>query len=148
MIIDRFDNIELKLEDVKHRIMVIKINQLYKENISKEDLYDAVRGVWRASIKRAQTIEYVFGVYHSMIVAIYKPTQWYICKNAVDMIPRGEALTPRIENRIFFIDKSYESGAPYDANQEFYIGKSIANLEKIAKAQNPVTYLTPINIMD
>lgn len=40
-------------------------------------LYDSVRGVWKASLGRVRTVEYVFGVYNSLIVAVYKPTQWY-----------------------------------------------------------------------
>ena len=51
--------------------------------VTKEALYDSVRGIWRASLERVKTVEYVFGVYNSLIVAVYKPTTWYVCKEAL-----------------------------------------------------------------
>ena len=130
--------------DIKHRILVIKINQRYKDNISDIDLYNAVRGIWKASKSRAETMDYVFGVYKSEIVAVYKPTEWFVCKEAKHMLPRKDIiLTPKNENRIFFVDDNYEKGLPMDQNQKFYYGKSIVNFTKISKAQNPVTYLLP-----
>jgi len=68
---------ELREEDIKHKILVIKINKLYRRNIPSDVLYDSVRGVWRASMSNAQSVDYVFGVYNSLIVAVYKPTKWY-----------------------------------------------------------------------
>lgn len=136
--------VELREEDVKHKIMVIKINKLYRRNIPADVLYDSVRGVWRASITNAQTVDYVFGVYNSLIVAVYKPTQWYKCKEAPERRPRqDEVLTPKTENRIFFVDEGFESGLPHDENEAFYYGKSIAGLKVNQSAQNPITYLYP-----
>lgn len=66
-------------------------------------LYDTVRGVWRASMNRVKQVDYVIGVYNSLIVAVYKPTQWYVCKEAQDKLPRQDiVLTPKTENRLFF----------------------------------------------
>lgn len=42
---------ELSEEDIKHKILVIKINKLYRRDISADELYDSVRGVWRARVK-------------------------------------------------------------------------------------------------
>ena len=107
-------------------------------------LYDAVRGVWRASKKKVKTVEYVFGVYNSLIVAVYKPSEWFVCKEAKDKLPRQDiVLTPKTENRVFFVDERYEQGLPLDKNEEFYLGKSIAGLKLNQSAQNPITYLYP-----
>ena len=47
--------------------------------------------------------EYVFGVYNSLIVAVYKPSEWFVCKEAKDRLPGQDiVLTPKIENRLFF----------------------------------------------
>jgi len=138
------DSLELTQEDIKHHIMVIKVNQRYEENMDQDALYSVVRGIWKASKERAQKVEYAFGVYKSKIVAVYKPTTWYICKEAKDNLPRKDiVLTPKNENRIFFVDESYEKGLPPDKNQEFYRGKSIANFSAIKNAQNPISYLEP-----
>lgn len=135
---------ELLEEDIKHKILVIKINKLYRRNMPASELYDSVRGLWRASINNVQNVEYVFGVYNSLIVAVYKPTQWYKCKDAPEKRPRqDEILTPQTENRIFFVDNNFELGLPLDDNEAFYYGKSIAGLKLNQSAQNPITYLNP-----
>ena len=47
-------------------------------------------------------VEYVFGVYNSLIVAVYKPSEWFVCKEAKDRLPRQDiVLTPKTENRLF-----------------------------------------------
>lgn len=135
---------ELSEEDIKHTILVIKINRLYQRNMDPDELYDSVRGVWRASKDKVKTVDYVFGVYRSLIVAVYKPTKWFVCKEAPDRLPRKDiVITPRTENRVFFVDEGYEKNLPMDENAQFYIGKSIANLKLNQSAQNPITYLFP-----
>lgn len=148
MTVEDFEKIygadELCEKDIKHKILVIKINKLYQRNISAKELYDSVRGVWRASMNNVQAVDYVFGVYHSLIVAVYKPTQWYRCKEAPEKRPRqDEILTPQTENRIFFVDENFEKGYPHNEDEAFYYGKSIARLKWNQKAQNPITYLNP-----
>ena len=136
--------VELTQDDIKHRILVIKINRLYQRNMNRDALYDSVRGVWRVSKEKVKEIEYVFGVYNSLIVAVYKPTEWFVCKDASDRLPRQDiVLTPKTENRLFFVDEGYEQGQPMDENEQFYYGKSIANMKLNQSAQNPITYLFP-----
>lgn len=146
--VEQFESVygaeELRPEDIRHRIMVIKINRLYRRGIDKRVLYDAVRGVWRVSKERAKNIEYVFGVFNSLIVAVYRPSVWYVCKEAGDKLPRQDVeLTPQTGNRLFFVDEGFENGLPHDDNERFYYGKSIAQLKVNRSAQNPITYLNP-----
>ena len=54
-----------------------------------------------------------------------------------------KSLTPQTENRIFFVDKNFEQGLPFDENETFYYGKSIKRLKLNQGAQNPITYLNP-----
>lgn len=49
--------VELEEKDIKHRILVIKINRLYQRGMDDKVLYNAVRGVWRASKERVRTTE-------------------------------------------------------------------------------------------
>lgn len=138
---------ELREEDIKHRILIIKINKLYQRKMDESTIYDTVRGVWRASIQKAKTVDYVFGVYNSLIVAVYKPTHWYVCKEAKDKLPKhSTTLTERTENRIFFIDEGYERNELMDMAEEFYYGKCIARLRVSQRAPNPITYLEPEKI--
>ena len=58
---------------------------------------------------------------------MYKPSEWFVCKEAKDKLPRQDiVLTPKTENRLFFVNERYEQGFPLDENESFYIGKSIA----------------------
>ncbi|MGX7140119.1 hypothetical protein ACWOBX_01390 [Facklamia languida] len=134
LMVDEYERIngavELEVKDIKHRILVIKINRIYHRGMDEKVLYDAVLGVGRASKEKVKTIEYVFCVYNLLIVAVYKPSEWFVCKEAKDRLPRQDiVLTLKTENRLFFVDEKYEQGFPLDENEEFYIGKSIAGLK-------------------
>lgn len=110
--------------------------------MTEEALYDSVRGIWRASLECVKTVEYVFGVYNSLIVAVYKPTMWYVCKEALEKLPSHVAqLTSKTENRVFFVDKGFENHGLLDEAGKFYLYKSIAGLKVNQSAQNPITYL-------
>ena len=147
--VDEYERINgaspLEEKDIRHKILVIKINRLYQRGMDEKVLYDAVRGVWRVSKEKVRTVEYVFGVYNSLIVAVYKPSEWFVCKEAKDRLPRQDiVLTPKTENRLFFVNERYEQGFSLDENESFYIGKSIARLKLNQSAQNPITYLYPL----
>ncbi len=48
----------------------------------------------------AMTVDYVFGIYNMIIIAIYEPTKWDICKGGKGRFPRADiVLTPNKENR-------------------------------------------------
>lgn len=133
---------ELCESDIHHKILVIKINKLYRRKMSMVELYDTIRGVWRASMKKVQSVEYVFGVYNSLVVAVFKPTKWYRCKEAIDKLPkRVGTLDSRLENRIFFVDEDFEGQKEPDGYVAFYRGKSIVALKLNQSAQNPITYI-------
>ena len=135
----------LQPRDIRHSIMVIKINKRYRRNMSAAELYDVVRGIWRASLNsiKRRKVEYVFGVYNQLIVAVYKPDEWHYVHEMID-VPREEELEDEImdqvKDRIYFICKDYES---LDSNQEFYLHKSIADLKVNQASQNPISYLSP-----
>ena len=138
----------LRPEDIQHSIMVIKINKLYHRDMSAKDLYDVVRGNWRASLNSIQKrkVEYVFGVYNQLIVAVYKPDEWHYVHEMID-VPRVEELDAETlewgKDRVHFICKDYES---LDNNQEFYLHKSIADLKVNQVSQNPISYLAPFKL--
>lgn len=131
--------------DIKHPILVIKINKRYHRNISQKDLYDAVRGIWKASISsiKKRKIEYVFGVYNQLIVAVYKPDEWHYVHEMLD-VPRPEEITDqnfeKVKDRIYFTCKDFCS---LDSHQQFYLHKSIVNLKVNQSSQNPISYLMP-----
>lgn len=136
--------VKLEEKDIRHKILVIKINRRYQRGMNDKELYNTVRGIWRASIKKVKKVEYIFGVYNSLIVAVYKPSEWFVCKEAKERLPRRDiVLTKETENRVFFEDERFEQGLSLDENGSYYIGKSIAGLKLNQSAQNPITYLNP-----
>lgn len=138
---------QLKEDDIKHKILIIKINKLFKWGMSSKDLYDATRGIWVASLDRVKRdVEYVFAVYNQLIVAVYKPDEWHRVGEMID-VPRQQELKNNIEDgtkkRIYFISRNYDqSEESLDENQKFYRYKSIAGFAINKDAQNPITYLS------
>lgn len=136
----------LKQEDIQHSIMVIKINKLYRKGMNPKELYDIVRGNWRASMVSIQkrNVEYVFGVYNQLIVAVYKPDEWHYVHDRID-VPQiddlDEETLERGKDRVYFVCQDYEH---LDEKQQFYLHKSIADLKVNQSCQNPITYLTPM----
>ena len=134
----------LKQEDIQHSIMVIKINKLYRKGMNPKELYDIIRGNWRASMASIQkrNVEYVFGVYNQLIVAVYKPDEWHYVHDRID-VPQiddlDEETLERGKDRVYFVCQDYEH---LDENQQFYLHKSIADLKVNQSSQNPITYLT------
>jgi hypothetical protein len=134
-------------KDIRHNVLCIKINQRYHRDMTSKELYDAVRGIWRASMNtiRSNRIEYVFGVYNQLIVAVYKPDEWHYVHEQIDA-PHLDELDAdefeRARNRVYFICADYEQ---MDENQQFYLHKSIADLKVNQSAQNPITYLLRSN---
>ncbi len=146
--VDEYERINgavlLEEKDIRHKILVIKVSKFYKKGMNEKTLYDTVRGVWRASKEKVKEVEYVFGVYNSLIVSVYKPSDWFVCKKFKDRIPQQNSiLTPKTENRLYFVDERYEQGLPADENQLFYIYKSIVGFKLNKLAQNPITYINP-----
>lgn len=143
----QYGAVPLEKEDIKHSILVIKINKLYRRGMSEEELYDAVRGFWAASLKsiEARKVKYVFGVYNGLIVGVYKPDVWHYGYEMIDIPQRG-ILTPedyeRIKDRVYFVCNDYRN---LDDEGQFYLHKSIAKLKVNQSAQNPITYLIPEN---
>ena len=138
--------VPLEKEDIKHSILVIKINKLYRRGMSEAELYDAVRGYWAASLKSIETrkVKYVFGVYNGLIVAVYKPDAWYY-GSELDKAPQRGILKPedyeRLKSRVYFTCNDFTA---LDDEGKFYLNKSIVNLKVNQSAQNPITYLSPI----
>jgi hypothetical protein len=141
----QYGAVPLEKEDIKHSILVIKINKLYRRGMSDAELYDSVRGFWAASLKsiEARKVKYVFGVYNGLILGVYKPDAWHYGYEMIDT-PQRDILDPegfeRLKNRVYFVCNDYRN---LDDEGKFYLHKSIVNLKVNQSAQNPISYLAP-----
>ena len=133
----------LKVNEIKHNILVIKINKLYRKDMSNYEIYDAVRGMWKISLKsiKSRDIRYVFAVYNGLIVGVYKPDEWHYVYENIDL-PQHDMLDnetfDKLKNRVYFICRNYDD---LDDEGRFYLHKSIAELKVNQSAQNPISYL-------
>lgn len=57
--------------------MLIRINQLFRHNMSPMELYDVTRSSWRVNLENAQKSKYAFAIYQGVIQEVYEILGWY-----------------------------------------------------------------------
>lgn len=76
---------KLDEDKIKHNILVININKSYDDKRKKRtenqkylrsNIYEATRGWWVLSKKRAENVDYVLSEYRGVIRAVFKPERW------------------------------------------------------------------------
>ena len=101
------------------RIIFINICQTYKTG-ERGSIYEATRKYWRLNGKRAEKATHVLAIVDGIVLAVFKPTKWYITDDTrYKRAGRWE----------------FEGEELYDTP---YIGKSMRNLLK--PSQNPIQY--------
>ncbi len=129
----RYTGEELKEADIKHNVLMIRINQLYRNGMSKLELYEATRGYWVVDLKQAEKVELVFSVYDGMVVEVYRPVQWF--PGLSTFTTRKDKVEPdRVKPRYEFVGNIAEEV------RNLYVGKSVAGLFPRGN-QNPVKYI-------
>lgn len=56
--------------------MFIRINGLFREDMSAEELYNATRSSWRVNPTRANKVQYVLSVYQGIVREVYCVDGW------------------------------------------------------------------------
>lgn len=76
---------ELKAAEIEHNILIININNTFDQKKKKKtenaiyvrpNIYEATRGWWVLSSKRARNVDYVAAEYKGIVRAIFKPEKW------------------------------------------------------------------------
>lgn len=111
---------------IEHDVLVIKINQLYRREMTQEELYEATRKYWKLSQTNAEKMTYTFAVANGIIRGVFKPECWYV-DTREEMIgkPKRIAFTGEVASKEIC---------------EQYIGKSINQYPK-TQGQNPTIYI-------
>lgn len=65
---------EVKIDE---KVILIRINQLFKENMSDLEIYEATRGVWRIGDRRKKA-EYAFSVFEGYIKEVFQIKRWLV----------------------------------------------------------------------
>jgi uncharacterized protein len=58
------------------RVILIRPTRLYRPGMSKDELYEATRGVWRVSLERAHQARYALAVIDRTVVEAYEIDGW------------------------------------------------------------------------
>lgn len=76
----RMSNIDVCIEDgileVTEPAMLIRINELFRDDMSASELYDATRSSWKVSLDRANNVSYALSVYKGIVREVYLVKVW------------------------------------------------------------------------
>jgi hypothetical protein len=64
------------VQSIDEPVLVVKINRTYREGMSKDELYEIVRGIWKVDKRKLDKIQYVLGVYHGIVKEVYQVAYW------------------------------------------------------------------------
>ena len=122
---------------INERVILIRINKLYHELMSPDELYEATRGIWKVGPRR-NGVEYAFAIYNALVKEVYKVHNWYpACtfeyktRNVFQAIQNIEKI-----NRWEFDGEIAESNV-----RDKYICKSVKNYLPSYGGANPITYV-------
>ncbi len=129
----RYNAESISLEEIRHNVMMIRINNLYRNDLTEVELYDITRGYWRLNPKQAEKVEYVLAVYFGMVVEVYKPILW---------LPALSTYTTRKDVNPDFAKTRYEfvGKVAEDSIRKNYFNKSVKDLFSPGE-QNPIKYI-------
>ena len=125
---------KLNPDDIDDNLMLIRINQLYRNDMSDLELYEATRGYWRLSVENAKKVGYVLAVYDGLVVEVYEPSDW-LPAGSTYMETRGEEEQDFLEDRYEFVGRIADEDV-----RDWYNGKNVADLFPNGDA-NPIRYI-------
>ena len=115
---------------IKHAAILIIINQLYRSEMTPEELYEATQGIWKIGHNREKA-EFAMAVYQGIIREVYRIKKWF---------PAGTVNYKTRDSRGFKGSGrwEFEGEIAYDIRDE-YVGSSVRYL--LRKSQNPIRYV-------
>lgn len=123
-------SLELNVKDIKHNVVIIKINKSYYKGIPARELYEYTRGYWKRTRESVAAAEYALAVSHGRVVEVYSIDSW-VPAEQVDNILR--TYNPeKYYGRIAFNGKI----AP-DNVREYYMDRDMRSLFAFGEA-NPI----------
>ncbi len=115
----------------RHRVLLININQQFREGASFDELYEATRFAWKVSKSRAEGAEVILTTYQGEIRAAFIADKW-LEATPENFQGRGTAGS----GRFGFIGRE----ASLDI-QELYVGKQVPDELRKFGAANPIRYV-------
>ena len=114
--------------------------------MTDNEVYDVVRGCWKGNhpykMERLNKVQYVLGVYNDLVIGVYKPSKWSYVKDDPNGAPERDKGNLILGDRVYFRDYAFENNEKMDEIQKYYLYKSLDQIKKIDRSQNP-TYIDP-----
>ena len=117
---------------IHEKAILIRINKLYHDSMTAEEMYEATRGVWRVGPRKDEA-DYAFTVYKGEVKEVYKINSW---------LPAGTLLYSTRPRTDIELESRWEfdGSLAEDAIRKKYISKSVK--EYLPRgAANPITYI-------
>jgi len=130
-----YDAQPIDFAEIREPVLLIRINQLFRYDMTPLELYEATRGVWNLNLERASTVRLVFAVYEGIVQEAYRAAAWFPGgttayfkrpKENVDAAERCEFVGNIAEPEI----------------RDKYVGRQVGPLF-VAGARSPVKYVEP-----
>jgi uncharacterized protein len=121
--------------NIIHPIVLIRVNQRYKDYLNEQQLYEATRGIWKVNLKRAKNAKYAFSVYKGDVKEIYEIEYWQPAQR--DGYPTREDVKVRAD--VPFRKEFVGKVAPEDI-RKLYRYKSVSDRFELGN-QNPINYV-------
>jgi hypothetical protein len=121
-----------KAVEVTVPALLIRINRLYRHNMSAQELYEATRGVWKLG-PRCVNARYAFAVFEGVVREVYTIESWHPA--AKTPYATRDASQLRTQGRREFLGRVAEAEV-----REAYVGRSVAK-EFEQGMRTPVVYV-------
>jgi len=122
---------------INEKVILIRINKLYHESMTQEELHEATRGIWKVGSRR-NNVDYAFAVFKAIVKEVYKVHNWLPACTL-------EYKTRKVVKAIQNVNKIYRwefEGEIAESNiRKKYIGKSVKNYLPSFGGANPITYV-------
>ena len=131
----RYNCEELSLDDVEDDVILIRINKLYRNDMTPYELYDTTRGYWRVNLEQARRAKYALAVYYGMVLEVYQITEWFPAFSTMLNQDMDETTREKVKDRYEFIGTVAQENI-----RRKYKDKSVSNIFTRGD-QNPIRYI-------
>ena len=121
-----------KKANINENVVLIKLSQTFRYNMSPQDLYDNTRGIWVVSKERRKNTKFAFAIYDGVIQETYEIQSWF---EAGSTYASGRTDIEDWKK----VDRYEFVGNISKIMREKYLHRSVDHYWK-AKAQNPIRY--------
>jgi uncharacterized protein len=118
--------------DVEVPALLIRINRLYRHNMTPQELYEATRGVWKLG-PRCTKARYAFAVFEGLVREVYAIESWHPAATTPYTTRDASQLTTN--GRREFLGRIADASV-----RDAYVGRSVAR-QFPQGLQNPVVYV-------